>query len=76
MEEDKTDIFIAKSIFPDTAPIFTFLLQPLDEIKNSCFVVLDTNVLLAPYTIGEEDLLDQCRRTYKPLIETNRLIIP
>jgi len=43
--------------------------------------VLDTNVLLAPYIIGKDDpgkddLLEQCKITYKKLIEQKRLIVP
>jgi hypothetical protein len=31
---------------------------------------------LTPYIIGKEDLLDQCRKTYKPLSSEKRLIVP
>ncbi len=39
-------------------------------------IVLDTNVLLAPYIIGKEDLLEQCRETYGSLARAKRLIVP
>jgi len=71
--KDTYDIFIMNSIYPDVRSIFAPL-QPLDQIKDDCFIVLDTNVLLTPYTIGQEDLLDQCRKTFKPLSSQKRLI--
>jgi len=73
--KDIHDIFIANSIYPDVRSIFTRL-QTLDEIKDECYVVLDTNVLLTPYTIGKDDLLDQYRKTFKPLSSEKRLIVP
>src|SRR5947209_14643793 len=80
-KKDEYDIFIAQSIYPETVSIFTFQLKSLDEIKDESYVVLDTNVLLAPYIIGKEDpgkdnLLEECQRIYKSLIEKKRLIIP
>ena len=53
----------------------------LEEIKDDCYIVLDTNVLLAPYIIGKEelgkdDLLEECQRIYQSLTEQKRLIIP
>lgn len=68
-------IFSANSIYPDARSIFTRL-QPLDEIKDDCYIVLDTNVLLLPYSIGDEDLLEQIRKTYRPLSAKKRLIVP
>ena len=73
--QDLHDIFIANSTYPDVRSIFARL-QTLDQIKDECFIVLDTNVLLTPYTIGQEDLLEQCRKTFKPLSTQKRLIIP
>ena len=74
-KKDEFDIFIANSTYPDVRSVFTPL-QPLNQIKDDCFIVLDTNVLLTPYTIGQEDLLEQCRKTLKPLSSQKRLIIP
>jgi rRNA-processing protein FCF1 len=70
------DIFIANSIYPEPAAVFTFRLNSLQNIMSDCCVVLDTNVLLAPYAIGKADLLDQCRETYSFLINQGRLVIP
>lgn len=80
-KKDEFDIFIAQSVYPEAASVFTSQLKSLDEIKDDCLIVLDTNVLLAPYIIGKEDpgkddLLEECRKIYKSLIEMKRLIIP
>ncbi len=67
---------IRYGIYPEAASVFTSRLKSLEEIKNDCYIVLDTNVLLTPYSVGEAHLLDQCRKTYKSLITQGRLIIP
>lgn len=73
--ESEFDIFIANSTYPEAASIFTHTLRPLDEIKNDCFVVIDTNALLVPYSIGKESL-EQIQRTYRKLVDEKRLLIP
>src|SRR5258708_25844127 len=80
-KKDEYDIFIAQSVYPEAASIFTSQLKSLEEIKDDCYIVLDTNVLLAPYIIGKEDpgkndLLEACQRIYRSLIEKKRLTIP
>ena len=70
------DIFIGGSIYPDPHYIFTYQPQKLEEIKDQCFIVLDTNALVAPYSVGEADVLDQCRKIYQRLIQQKRLFIP
>jgi len=51
-------------------------LAPIEQVKDDSYIVLDTNVLLAPYIIGKEDLLEQCRKTYGSLVAAKRLVIP
>ena len=68
------DIFIANRTFPDAKRMF-IRYKTIDEIKNDCCIVLDTNVLLVPYTVGQSSL-EEIRKTYFKLIEKNRLIIP
>lgn len=75
-KKNEYNIFIARSIYPDAAAIFSTNIKPLEEVKDDSYIVLDTNVLLAPYTIGKLDLLEQCRKTYSSLINQRRLIIP
>lgn len=69
------DVLIANSIYPEATPIFGVRLKPLEGIKSDCFIVLDTNSLLVPYTTSK-DSLEQIRRTCKMLAEEKRLIIP
>jgi hypothetical protein len=69
------DIFIVDSIYPEAESIFKIYLKGLEEIKDDCYIVLDTNVLLVPYTISKESLA-QIRKTYETLISESRLIIP
>ena len=69
------DIFIINSIYPEAESIFTTRLRPLEEIKDDCYIVLDTNALLVPYGTGKESL-DQIRQTYATLVAEKRLVVP
>lgn len=73
--ENEFDIFVANSIFPEVAPIFSTYIKSLEAVRNSAIVVLDTNALLVPYSIGKESI-SQIRITYRKLVETSQLIIP
>jgi rRNA-processing protein FCF1 len=70
-----TNIFISKTVFPDPGAIFTFRLKSVQEIKENCFVVLDTNALLLPYTATSESI-KQIGETYSQLKNKDRLRIP
>lgn len=61
--------------FPDAASVFGMALAPLEEVKDRALVVLDTNVLLVPYTVNSKSL-DAIRVTYQRLKAENRLFIP
>ena len=74
-KKDEFDIFIAKSIYPEAQSIFTFHLKSVEDIKDDCIFVIDTNALLVPYTISKESL-EQIHETYSALVKENRLIIP
>lgn len=69
------DIFIANDIYPDPLQIFNSQFKTREEIKNDCFIVLDTNALLLPYTIGKATL-EGIKNTYTKLISEKRLIVP
>ena len=69
------DVFINKSIYPDAEEIFRMELQPIEEIKDDCVFVVDTNVLLVPY-IASSESLEQIRVVYSTLIQAQRLVIP
>lgn len=61
--------------FPDAAAIFSAQYKAVDEIKTDCLVGLDTNVLLAPYSLGSKGLAG-IKQTYEDLLAKERLIIP
>jgi rRNA-processing protein FCF1 len=75
MTKQNHDIFILNQIYPDAKSIFQCGLKPLDEIKDDCFVVVDTNVLLVPYTVNPKSL-EEIHNTYSRLIESKQLVIP
>jgi rRNA-processing protein FCF1 len=74
-KKENLNIFIANTIYPEAEAIFKAQYKPLEEIKDDCYVVLDTNALLVPYTTGK-DSLDQIKRTYTTLLRSKRLVIP
>ena len=59
----------------DAAAVFSFYHQPINDIKGDCLVVLDTNVLLAPYATSPNAFTD-ISRIYEKLLGQNRLFIP
>lgn len=69
------DIFIANSTYPEAEAIFRARLKSLDEIKDDCYIVLDTNALVVPYTIGPKSL-GEIRSVYQDLVKKERLVIP
>jgi hypothetical protein len=71
----KSDIFIARSVYPDPESVFTTRYDKLESIKDKCIVVLDTNTLLVPYTVTKQSL-DKIKETYEGLIKLRRLVIP
>ncbi len=58
------DIFIANSVFPDAKSLFATGPQSLQEIKTESIVVLDTNVLLVPFTTGKKSL-EEIHKTFE-----------
>ena len=79
MKEDEKnvffDIFIKNTVYPEADAIFSFTLKGIEDIKDTCHVVIDTNALLVPYNIGQESL-DQIKKTYRGLLDAKRLVIP
>ncbi len=73
--DNEFDIFISNSVYPDATPIFTYSPKSLDKIKDDCIIIIDTNALLVPYSIGKEGL-EQIKRTYKKLVSEKRLFLP
>lgn len=62
-------------IFKNPKKIFEKSFKSIQQIKDSCIYVLDTNVLLLPYTIGNKEL-SEIKNIYSELLQSNRLIIP
>lgn len=69
------DIFIKNSTYPDPQKIFSWQPKSLNDIKNDCLVVLDTNVLLVPYVVSGKSL-EEVGKVYRQLLRHNRLRIP
>jgi PIN like domain len=74
-DDKELNIFILNSLYPEAEAIFSFKPQPLEDIKDECLIVLDTNVLLVPFDTGKESL-QQIKATYERLIKTEQLVVP
>lgn len=69
------DIFVANKVYPDAAGLFFSAHQTLEQIKESCVVILDTNALLVPYGISKNSL-SEIASTCRALAAAKRLAIP
>lgn len=69
------DPLVRQRMFPDAAQIFEFAPTHVDDALRDGIVVVDTNVLVVPYTTGRASL-EQIRRTYERLTKEDRLRIP
>ncbi|MCP1425450.1 putative nucleic acid-binding protein [Paenibacillus xylanexedens] len=74
-EKEKINYFAHEDVYPDTDILFQFKTKSSNEIKDTCLIVLDTNVLLLPYTVGSKSL-DEIRNTFNKLITQSRLFVP
>lgn len=71
----KDDVFALEDIFPDAEGIFNSHFKKLEDAFENSLIVLDTNVLLLPYSMGNESL-NQLKMLYQELIDNSRLFIP
>lgn len=69
------DIFIWNKIYPNAEDIFATELKSVEQVKNKCLFVLDTNALLLPYTTSSKSI-DEIKKVYAKLIKEKRLFIP
>jgi hypothetical protein len=71
--EGKTppDFFYRDKIFPDAKALLQFRQKPLEEIKASCLVGIDANVLLLPYQLNSVSL-DEIVKVYTRLNRDKR----
>src|SRR5262245_13031990 len=74
-QDETFDIFVANQTYPEASQVFATHLKPIDEIKDDCYIVLDTNALLVPYNTGKESLA-QIKKNCQSLAKKKRLIIP
>jgi len=61
-------------IFTNPSKIFMKQFKSLKQIKGSCVFMVDTNVLLLPYTVGSKEL-SEIAKIYKILLSDDRLYI-
>jgi|GEM_PF-5370312 len=52
----KREMLYRNSLYPKAENIFSFRPKLVEEIKDECFIVVDTNSLLVPYTTGKASL--------------------
>lgn len=74
-DTESIEYFISKITYPDVGSIFNHQPKTIDTIKSDCLIVLDTNVLLVPYTVGSKGL-EEIRKTFNKLTMESRLFIP
>lgn len=72
---DKDQIFLHHSIYPNASDIFNVDIKPIEEIVSDCIFVIDTNVLLLPYTITSSGF-EEIKKAFSKLISKKQLLIP
>lgn len=75
MNKDEYDIFVGYTVYPNADNIFSAALLSIDEIKNECIFILDTNALLLPYSTGTQSLTE-INKVFGSLKAEKRLVIP
>ncbi|NMA74823.1 MAG: DUF4935 domain-containing protein [Bacteroidales bacterium] len=75
MGDKKIDPFILYRTYPNVQDMFVNKAGTVEEVKNDCVVVLDTNILLLPYTISNSSL-QEIKSVYEFLAKDKRLFIP
>ena len=75
MTESNRDQFRHHRTYPGAADVFSTRVQPLKDVIKACVFVLDTNVLLVPYTICNKGI-KEIEVVYGRLIKDSRLVIP
>lgn len=75
MTMDKEQIFLHHTIYPDASDIFNVHIEPIEKIVDNCIFVIDTNVLLLPYTTSSSGF-DEIKNAYSKIIDKKQLLIP
>lgn len=72
---DKDSIFSYETIFPDAKGLFYGDYCGLADCFEKAFFVLDTNVLLMPYSLGNQSIAE-IKKVYEKLIHEKRFFVP
>ncbi|MEQ4514037.1 MAG: PIN domain-containing protein [Pantoea agglomerans] len=67
--------FNKKEIYPSPKDSFSFVLEPISEMKEEALVVLDANVLLLPFTTNIKNL-QAIKELYTKLSKSDQLFLP
>lgn len=75
-DEDETlDTFWLRDIYPDAGATLAFAQAPLEDVKATCMVALDANVLLLPYRLGATSL-NEIKGLFAGLANADRVFLP
>lgn len=72
---DDQDPYLRHNFYEDASLIFSLTNSSVEDIKDDCMIVLDTNVLFIPYETGK-DSLSEIQSLLKKFKTQKRLIIP
>jgi len=75
MNMDREQIFLHHAIYPNASDIFNVAIKPVEDIIDDCLFVIDTNVLLLPYTTSSSGF-DEIKKAYSKIISRKQLLIP
>ena len=67
--------FNKKEIYPSPKDSFSFVLEPISEMKDEALVVLDANVLLLPFTTNIKNV-QAIKELYTRLSKSDQLFLP
>jgi rRNA-processing protein FCF1 len=75
IKPEEKDPYYKHNFFQDPSLVFSLKNKPLEEIKDNCVFVLDTNALFIPYETGQSSF-QEISTLLKNLKHQNKLIIP
>jgi len=71
----KANPLFLKGLYPDAQGLLDTRYASLEEMKETCLVVLDATAMLLPYVMGQVTL-GKVIDVYRPLAQQARLIVP
>lgn len=72
---DKELVFLHHSTYPNASDIFNVDIKSLEKTIEDCIFIIDTNVLLLPYTTSSSGF-EEINKAFSKLIKKKQLIIP